>query len=74
LLLAEPEKLLPTFAEQDPRDSVPEIEDVEPVEAQKHLSQHALDVSDFPIVELFTEAHENEQAEHGVLEVMDDFY
>jgi len=33
----------------------------------------ALDVSDFALVESLPEAHEDEQAEHGVLEVINDF-
>jgi len=32
----------------------------------------ALDFSDFSLIESFPEAHEDEQAEHGVLEVVDD--
>ena len=32
----------------------------------------ALDISDFALIESFPEAHEDEQAEHGVLEVVDD--
>jgi len=60
--------------EQNHRDFRPKVENVEPAKPQKHLAQHAFDVSDFPIVESFPEAHEHKQVEHGVLEVMDDFY
>jgi len=72
LLLPKPQQLLPEFAEQNARDSGPEIEDVEALKAHNHLALHALDVSDFAIVESFPEAHEDKQAEHGVLEVVDD--
>jgi len=74
LLLAKPQQLLPTFAAQNARDPWPEIQHVEPTEPQKHLSLHALDVSDYPIVKPFTEAHEHEQGEHGVLKMVNDFY
>ena len=72
MLLPEPQQLLPEFTEQKAGDSGPDIEDVEASNAQKHLALDALDVSDFAIVESFPEAHEDEQAEHGVLEVVDD--
>lgn len=72
MLRPKPQQLLPEFAEQNARDSGPEIEDVEGFNAQKHLALHALDVSDFAIIELFPETHEDEQAEHGVSEMVDD--
>jgi len=74
LLLLHPKQLLPKIATQNARDSGPEIEDVETLKVQKQFPQHELDFSDFPLIEWFTEAHEDEQAGHGVLEVIDDFY
>ena len=72
MLLAKPQQILPKFAEQNACDSGPEIEDVEGFNAQKHLALHALDVSDFAIIESFPDTHEDKQAEHGVVEVVDD--
>lgn len=73
MLLPKPDQLLPPFPEQNPSHSGPEIQYIESREPQKEIPLHALDVFDFLIVDPFTEGHEHEQAEHGVLEVVNDF-
>lgn len=72
MLLPKPQQLFPTFPEKNPSEFGPEIEDVESVEAQEKRALDALDVLHFLIVDPLAETHEDEEAEHGVLEVVDD--
>ncbi|KAK3015742.1 hypothetical protein RJ639_007869 [Escallonia herrerae] len=70
LILPQLKKLLPSVTKYDLSQSRPEVECVKSADIQHKLPLYALDLLDLLVIELVTEAHEHQQAEHGVLEVI----
>ena len=56
--------------EQEFSDSREEIEDFKVVITLKDSTLHALNLSDLGFPKVVAEAHENQQAEHGEVEVL----
>ncbi|PKI37755.1 hypothetical protein CRG98_041872, partial [Punica granatum] len=70
LVAAKLMELLPPSPEQKLPNPRPEIEDSEPPYAQEQSSLHCLHLPDLPLLEAVPEAHQNQKAEHRVLEVV----
>lgn len=65
------DQFFPPIAEQKLPQSRPEVEDVESAETQDESALDFFNFLDLILMELVAEAHEHEEAEHGVLEVID---
>ncbi|KAI6669453.1 hypothetical protein NL676_004338 [Syzygium grande] len=71
-ILDELVELLPPLPEQELAHSRPDVEHVELPQTQKQPCLNLLDLLNLLFFEPVSEAHEDQQAEHGVPEVVDD--
>ncbi|KAK3042466.1 hypothetical protein RJ639_000190 [Escallonia herrerae] len=70
LILSQLKKLLPSVTKYDLSQSRPEVECVKSADIQHISPLCALDLLDLLVIELVTKAHEHQQTEHGVPEVI----
>ncbi|CAN1235966.1 hypothetical protein LINGRAPRIM_LOCUS1616 [Linum grandiflorum] len=63
-------ELLPAIAEQDPSEGRPKVEYLEASKPQEHPTLDSSHLVDHVFIKLIPKAHQNQQAEHGVVEVI----